>query len=75
MSDEDFFDSFRESIIGPEPHAEQIDQDDAERNVPSHQVTFLTHQFNLIRNQSQLLFWNMMRAYPTTPLWSWYDRH
>ena len=75
MSEEDFFVSFRERIIGPEPPAEQKqqageeEQDDDDRNEPSHEVTFLMHQFKLIPKQSQRLFWNMMRAYPTTPLW------
>ena len=69
MSEEDFFDSFWERIIGPEPQAEEKEQDDDDRNEPSHQVAFLMHQFKLIPKQSQLLFWNMMRAYPTTPLW------
>ena len=75
MSEEDFFVSFRERIIGPEPPAEQKqqageeEQDDDDRNEPSHDVAFLMHQFKLIPKQSQRLFWNMMRAYPTTHLW------
>ena len=70
MSDEDFFDKFRNSVIGPEAHAENEDQNDDDLDVPSHEVKFLMHQINMIPKQCQALFWNLMRAYPTTPLWT-----
>ena len=59
MSDEDFFDKFRDSVIGPEPPAENEDQDDDDVDVPSppsHAVKFLMHQFNMIPKQCQPLF-------------------
>ena len=63
MSDEKFYSTFRDSVIG----RDNIPEDD---DTKSHRVTFLLHQLNMIPSGQRDLFWNIMRGYPTSPIYS-----
>ena len=63
MSDDKFYSTFRDSVIGKEILAE----DELHK---SHRVKFLTHQLNLIPADQRDLFWNVMRGFPTSPIFS-----
>ena len=63
MSDEKFYSTFRDSVIG----SDMIPEDD---DTKSHRVNFLIHQLNMVPVGQRGLFWNIMRGYPTSPIYS-----
>ena len=85
MSDEQFFNRFLDRIIGPdlpgdfeEPEGENnVAVGDDERKAvvndddgnASRSVRFLMHQLRMIPKTHHPLFWNLLRKYPTAPIW------
>ena len=63
MKDEAFFSTFRDFVIG----VDNIPDDDDSR---SHRVNFLIHQLNMVPVENRALFWNIMRGFPTSPIYS-----
>ena len=63
MKDETFFSTFRDLVIG----VDNIPEDDDNR---SHRVNFLVHQLNMVPVENRTLFWNIMRGFPTSPIYS-----
>ena len=61
VSDEVFYSSFRDTVIGPDPDPDDI-------TGKSHQVSFLMHHYNMTPLKNRDLFCNFTRAFPTSPL-------
>ena len=61
VEDKRFYDDFRQSIIGPS---------NPDNDGPSKRITFMLHQFKTIPQQHHKLFCNMVRSYPTSPIFA-----
>ena len=61
VEDKRFYDDFRDSIIG----SSTLD------NVgPSKRISFMLHQYKTIPQRHHKLFCNMVRSYPTSPIFA-----
>ena len=54
VSDNEFYASFRDSVIGPDP-------DPGDLTNKSHGVSFLMHHYDMIPLRNRDFFWNMTR--------------
>ena len=64
VSDDEFYLSFRDNVIGPD-----TDPDDLTNK--SHRVSFLMPHYHMIPSTNKDFFWNMTRAFPTSPLYAY----